>query len=482
MKKQSKVKAITPSAVRDYVISPFMCWCRFFAPEEEKDPMPEYVKLLIERGNKHEQETVSQLYPGLVPIEFETWEEGFQIALDEFVKGVSVINNIPIFYLPENIIGKPDILERSDEHKSVFGNYCYIVKDIKSAKNIDDKHILPTALNNYIIGKIQGYIPHTFYVIDRDKNELPIPFDFYKQPLMNILEDVKEIIDGKTVTPTAGSLSYPWQNFGMKKAIELDDISLIPNIGKSKKQKLCSCGITTIDDMVKVNVSSLNIKGIGTGSLETFKKCAICLKENRVMVLQKQKLPKHETEIYLDFEGTDVFVIDEEEVKIDYLIGLLVAEGNKEEYIPIIAKKLEDEEKVLKAFLKFIKTKKDFVIYHYSYYERTQLKKMFEKYGISMRIWMSIESRMIDLMKLVKNSIILPTYSYSLKEVARYLGFKWTDPNFDAQDSVALFIRYLEDKDEEKLNKIIKYNEDDCRASKIVKEFLTSPTEFVLSE
>ena len=77
------------------------------------------------------------------------------------------------FYLPDGLVGRIDVLERSDEHESVFGEYHYIVKEIKLAKNIMDYHRLQTAYYTYIIGKIQEYTPDHYIVINRDRDELP---------------------------------------------------------------------------------------------------------------------------------------------------------------------------------------------------------------------------------------------------------------------------------------------------------------------
>ena len=53
-------------------------------------------------------------------------------------KGVDVIHNPPMMYLPDGMIGTPDILERRDDGKSIFGSYYYVVKELKD--NVMMKH------------------------------------------------------------------------------------------------------------------------------------------------------------------------------------------------------------------------------------------------------------------------------------------------------------------------------------------------------
>lgn len=45
---------ITARTIYNYVISPFMVHCDKFAPEDKKDPLRGYQKLLFEQGRTHE--------------------------------------------------------------------------------------------------------------------------------------------------------------------------------------------------------------------------------------------------------------------------------------------------------------------------------------------------------------------------------------------------------------------------------------------
>ena len=73
---------------------------------------------------------------------------------------------------------------------------------------------------------------------------------------------------------------------------------------------------------------------------------------------------------------------------------------------------------------------------------------------------------------IVKKHIAFPTYGHGLKEIAKYLGFSWRHKEVNAMESVALYYEFLETGDGKKLQLIIDYNEDDCRATSIIKEYL----------
>jgi predicted RecB family nuclease len=465
-------KAVTATAVSTFVVSPFNVFCNYFAPESEKDPMPEYLQLLATRGDEHEEKTRNQMYPGLVPMKFATKEDGFQMFLDAGFKGVGAITNIPVFFLPENLYGEPDALEKSKSHKSIFGNYHYTVKEIKLAKNIREEQIMEAAFYNYLIGKVQGYTPETFTMINRDGEELVIPFSECAASLQEIIESVKHIMLGKVqVTPTVGRVSYPWENYGLKVAKDMKEISLIPDVGAAKKEKLAQVGIKTLDDMAKANTTKFKIKGVSEQSLNRWKLAAEAILQNKQIPLTKPVFQKVETEIFLDFEGTDFYVQEGLEIKADYLIGVLIREKGKDEYISFFADGVKDEQKIMEQFLKLLKSKNDFVIYHYSPYERTRLRAMFEKYRVNQKTSDLVLNKMVDLFPILKSSVVIPSHSYGLKEAAKILGFKWRG-NIDAQDSIVLYMRYLEKKSKEDAQKIITYNEDDCKATVLIKEFL----------
>jgi len=124
-------------------------------------------------------------------------------------EGVSVLCGLPAFYLPEGLRGIFDVLERRDTAPSIFGPYHYVVKEIKLAKNIQKHHTYQAAFYNYILGKIQEYTPPVFYMINRDYEESEVDYD--EAELLGMLEDIREILEGKEVSPTYGACEWPWR-------------------------------------------------------------------------------------------------------------------------------------------------------------------------------------------------------------------------------------------------------------------------------
>lgn len=471
---------LNPSMVSLYTASPFNLWCDFFAPKEEKDPEPESLKILAKIGNIEEDKYVEEKYPGMQRIEVETHEQAFFEVLKGCFEAVKAFHTAPLIYLPEGMLGIPDLLERRTGHESVFGNYHYIIKEKKTIIEPKQKHILQTALNNYILGKIQKYQPPELIILNRDNEEFEFAFESYAGRLQDTIVKIREIMNGKLVTPTRGALQEPWKSFGLKKAKEIGDMSLVPGIGPAKKELLAKAGITTIFDLEKANVNSLKIKGISAENLTRWRIHAASISQNKVTKIKTPVLMKHDVEIFLDFEGTfDVSNLFLQDLGIEsnarwmnviYLIGVLVAQDEKKEYTPYLAESIDKEKAILEQFISLLRSKSDFVIYHYGTYEKAKMKGMLRKYGIKD----TFTDKMVDLNQELKRSVVFPTCGFGLKEIAKELGFDWSEQGMDGFISIARYLKYLRNGDTAEVQKIVKYNEEDCRAIVIVKGFLDS--------
>ena len=88
-------------------------------------------------------------------------------------------------------------------------------------------------------------------------------------------------------------------------------------------------------------------------------------------------------------------------------------------------------------------------------------------------LWKPVLNRFIDLHAKMIETVTLPVESYALKPVAKWLGFEWRDPTANGAQSVCWYEQWLKTGDRSLLDAIVKYNEDDCRATFHIKEWLT---------
>ena len=130
---------------------------------------------------------------------------------------------------------------------------------------------------------------------------------------------------------------------------------------------------------------------------------------------------------------------------------------------------------MLGSFLEFMSGLDDYVIYHWGLYERTRMRAMMDRHGMpGYRLFG--KDTMVDLLKVATGAFAFPTYSNSIKEIARWLGFNWRHDNVGATSAIELYLRYAEDPEagREDMNMVVDYNEDDCIATRVIKDWLAS--------
>ena len=102
--------------------------------------------------------------------------------------------------------------------------------------------------------------------------------------------------------------------------------------------------------------------------------------------------------------------------------------------------------------------------------------KMMKKYEIDNTAQNLLLDNLIDIHKVATNSVVFPTYGNGLKQIAPYLGFAWRHKDVSATESISMYLEYVDSPEEHKIKfqKIIDYNEDDCIATRVIKDWLAS--------
>jgi len=469
---------LTARTVASCLDSPYSVYCEKFVDAGEKDEMSEYDNLLVEKGKAHEVKVVDEMYPNRTSVSFDSLEAGFRSTIESMISGDEILHGMPTYYLPNGVYGIPDILEKSNTKGSVFGDYHYTVTEVKVAKNIKKKHLIQGAFYNYLLGAIQGITPDTFFIIDGNGDKNEHDYQEYEQTMMRLIEDARKILQGEQISPTYNSCTSPWKNYCNKKAIEAKDISLVDGLGDAAKSQL-SHKFKTVEDISRAKILDLT-SADGVGDIKAVKYInsakAIHSGTHNIIDIDKIDFPQRRVEIFLDLEGIDPTSVEEGFEQIDYMIGILVRENSVEKYTAFTAKDTNHEKEMLLEFLDFLKNQEDYVIYHYHHYEKTHMTKMMEKHGVDDATQNLLLDNLIDIHKVATNSVVFPTIGTGLKKIAPYLGFTWRHKDVNATESIAMYFDYVKDPVGNKalLLKIIDYNEDDCIATRVIKDWLAS--------
>ena len=148
--------------------------------------------------------------------------------------------------------------------------------------------------------------------------------------------------------------------------------------------------------------------------------------------------------------------------------------ANTQNYYAFLAENQAEEAKVWQQFLDLVEQYPQAPIFHFCPYEVDTVKRLAKLYHTPKEQISELVTRFIDIYEQVAHTVVLPTESYALKTVARWLGFAWRNPEANGSQSILWYDKWLETGDRTLLDAIVEYNEDDCLATLHLKDWFVS--------
>jgi uncharacterized protein len=448
-----------------------------YEDQQKKKMTPPLMQMIYEDGLKHEKNVMqSRKFDELPSNATQDLDEAFLATVELMKKGRNIYHGV---LLDEHWAGIPDLLEARPMSelgmggaRSRFGDHYYVVYDVKSGKELRDEYKFQLVFYSLILERIQGVRPKEAFIINGEGEERSFLIDDFLEYFHLTRETIEKILDGEKPAPflKSGCKRTPWYSLCVAEAEGCRDVSLIYRLSQMDQRELYAIGIKTVDEFAKANIETLRVQleGWNFDKLIRFHNQAQSLIRNEPLILKNSAFPKVKTEIYFDIESDPT-------QNIDYLLGILIKNVEKDgeaEYKYFFANDKSEEEKIWKEFIEFLDGLDDFVIYHYAFYERLVFDRLYLRYGAPSLIVEKFKNNTIDLHRTVVDSVILPLYFYSLKDVARHIGFNWKAEDAGGAESVVWYNDWKEKGDKSIKQKIIDYNKDDVTATLIIKEWL----------
>jgi len=468
-----------------------------FGDPARKDPISPFVQLLWERGHLFEQEVIEELKISFVNLRSAPDHEQERLTLEAMAAGQELIYGGRLG--ADDLLGEPDLLRKQGDG--------YVAGDIKSgaglegqSEDIDGKpkqhYAVQLALYTDILGR-KGFLGgRSPFVWDIHGQEVPYHLDSPRGPrtpttmwenYQTSLESVRAIVtrELRTLPALAGECKLcHWRTACTERLEELDDLTLIPELGRSRRDKLSS-HLQNVRELADADLSLLIrrkktlIPGVGADMLKRFQARARLQTQPGVNpdLLKDVEFPSQELELFFDVE-TDPMR------DLCYLHGFVERRGgdlDTEKYVYFFAEE-PSEEAEGKAFAKaweYIQEKDLTAIYFYSHFERTIWRKLANRHpnvATEADVDELLQSETaIDLYQdIVRPKMEWPTRDLTIKTLAAYLGFVWRDPDPSGPASIEWYHRWVETGNPETRQRILHYNEDDCTAMRVLADFVRS--------
>lgn len=467
---------VTAQDFYDYDKCPHRVFLNRFGNPEEKLPHSDFLNMLFENALTHEYDVVEGL--ACETPKGATLQDRAFSTLELMRYGAERIYQGVLLGTSES--GIPDLLERVPG-QSGFGDYFYKPVDIKSGSGYADpvKGTLRTdygmQLCHYalLLQSAQGTFPPVGEILNRDRQRVTYSLNQFRSDHQEALDDIRLLISGaKSDEPalSADCGACQWWAHCEKALVAAGDVTLLADVGRSKKIALKSVGVRSIRDIPPFDFSLVKLKGIGPKTVESMKRAAISVLSNKLQVLAKAALPDSPRKVYLDFE-------DDPTQELIYLAGMWIEPPlNGLNYHGLFCVDEAGEERIWSDFQRLCATiaPEDFAVFHYSVYERTKIAAFERKYGVAEKDALELfKNRMTDLYPVVKRSAVLPARGYGLKRIAPFVGVKYSADDAGGSQSIVWFQEYQRDPSRRDiLETLLTYNREDCVAIKSVEEWL----------
>lgn len=482
---------ITASVLYDLVHCPRRVALDAFGDPEQRDAPNAFVRLLWERGALYERETVAKLQLPFLDLSNMDGAEREAATVDAMRRGELLIHGGRIS--ADDLLGMPDLLR-----KEAGG---YVPGDIKSGageegggEDADGKpklhYAVQLALYIDILERHGVSAGRCAFVWDIHGDEVPYDFTTAQGPkkpatlwdeYQSALKHARAIL-ARQSTPQAAYASTckhcHWYTFCVDALTAADDLTLIPFLGRSLRDAMQDA-VPTIEAFAAsnpeafINGKKTAFPGVGPDRLKLFHARAIMLKD-------AQPKPLLRAPVTLKLAPGELFFDIEVDPMRDvcYLHGIVErrnGDNGTERFVYFFTEEVtpQAERDAFAAAIAYLAGEVDSTIYYYSKYERTIYRKLQVKYP-NVCSGDDIErlfdpTRAVDLYgDVVLKATEWPTRDHSIKTLAKYLGFNWRDTHPSGAASIEWFDRWCKGRDPAVRQRILDYNEDDCRATRVL--------------
>lgn len=477
-----------------------------YGDPQEQDQEQDFLLKLRQDSRTHQQAVLASMSHQSPDYPRRDWEAGAKATWELMQQGTECIAHAVLLMQTAQgvtLLSRPDLLVKQPG-QSNLGDWLYVPTTIKLGKRPKSEYQIVAAFGAQLLAAVQGILPSTASLILRRQDSYRVNLEKWLPLMQDMLAECIDTLvfrqEPEVFISRQRCSLCKWYSSCYAIAQREQHISLVPGVTPSRYLDLQTLGVTTVEALAQATLSTLE-PALGNELASDLVQQAQSRVQNRAILRQRHDpplqeglqptesspvwetsntngktakffthtniLPTASVELYFDIEA-------EPELNLDYLLGVLVVDRrrNTEIFHPLIAEHPDDEASIWQQFLDLVSLYPDAPIFHFSDYEVETVKRLAKLYKTPSKRLKPLLSRFVDVHHQVMNTVTLPVESYSLKHLARWLGFEWRDSHITGSQCVCLYDQWLETSDRTLLEVILRYNEDDCRATQKLKEWV----------
>jgi len=446
-------------------------WLLRHAPGEQAPP-GEFDLALMERGRLHE-EAVRRRFTGLVGPLWR-WGQPLEPAAAETLRLLresrAPLDQPLLLSADGRRVGVPDFLYWEDG--------ALVVHDAKLAESVDRKPEIALQLTHYArLLEEAGFRVARLEITSGLGEVLDVPrLDdaSYDAAIARALElhgaaPEPDLLLAHSTCAECGFYDRCWDRAESEGRIEV-----LSGVRRNHLPILHGMGIRTIADLAAREPHELEVRGLGRLGPPMVLE-ARAHRDRRAVWIARPELPAGRPRVWLDLEGDPQ---DERFGHVIYLWGLGVEEtpGAFAAEAILAGPGADGDELGWRRFVERASAVLDefpeSVWVHYANYEKTWVRKYAERWGAPEGFLERLTPRLFDLYSALIKWVRLPLRSYSIKHIAPWIGYAWSNPESGSAWSIVQFRRACAADDPEVrrgiLDEIARYNADDLGAMRAV--------------
>jgi predicted RecB family nuclease len=462
-------------------------------PRPVDDP---HAQLIRDRGEVHEREQLERLslecggHVDLATDEIPLTREALKAAAAQTAQAMR--EGVPLIYQAQLFDGRwqgrADFL-RQIPISSGLGSYSYEVLDTKLARGLKPLVVHQLSLYNRLIGQIQGVEATHAHVVLGDGSSEPIDLRRYAALHRHVAARLEQVV-GEPSYPT-----YPepvehcaicaFADECHARRVADDHLSLVAGARRDQRERLVEIDLSTVLALAEAPADTPP-GSLGAERFHTLHDQAALQVDSRVTGLPVHQhleprraagyalLPTPSPgDIYFDLEG-DPYVGDDG--GIEYLWGWWT-EGSG--YECVWAHDAEAEKVAFERFVDRVfdlrSLHPDLHVFHYAPHERSKLRSLAAQYATREEQIDELlrAEALVDLYAVVRQGMQVGEESYSLKKLERHHDFVRLEKRVrEGGGSIVAYEAWLDSGDDELLEAIRAYNEEDCRSTASLRDWI----------